>query len=1201
MTLDSLRASLADRYRLERELGQGGMATVYLALDLKHQRRVAIKVLRPELAAALGPERFLREIATTAALHHPHILALYDSGEAAGFLYYVMPLVEGESLRDRLDREKQLPLDDALQIAREVADALSYAHDRGVIHRDVKPANILLESRHALVADFGIAKAVSAAGGDRLTQTGVAVGTPAYMSPEQAAGERELDGRSDLYALGCVLYEMLAGQPPFTGPTVESVVHQHLGAQPRAVNDLRPAVPAEIAGALQRALAKAPADRFAPISRFAEVLGAASLQGAASATPPAGRLRPRRPAVVAGAVATLLLGALGWWFAQRGNGPNLADDLVAVAPFDVLDPALAVWSEGMVDVLARNLDGAGPLRTVAPTAVIRRWTGRADRSSAAALGRATGARLAVYGQLLATRGDSVRAVATLYDVAADRALGDVEVRDQSASVDRVADSLTVGVLRELGRSRPIGAVRATAFRSTSLPALKAFLQGEQYFRRTQFDSALAAYQRAVDADSTLAVAWRRMSTALSWLGTPNDSLTTAYNLRAAALNHGQALRDSLMISADSLTVALFSASQDTMFRANRARLGATLRALVERYPDDPEVWHSMGDASLHFPVPGRAGAAPTLAFFDRAIAADSAYGESYIHAVWLALELEDTALARNYIGRYRAWSRRPDDGRARAFAAIEGVLDGQALPVDALAAAARERGDRALREVILATLRWPDSGEVAVQAARAGAAATPRDPFFGVAWPAALAMRGHLDAARLAAGGAVAFEVQVPPLIGTPAPVAQEAWRSWLRDPPLAEAPSPQPMGFNENLFNALPWWATQRDTVSLGRFAVAMQAAESRATGDQLPWLTYGRAAAAAYLALARADTGAAVSRFLALPDTVCSCPYDRIVSAQLFLARDRAPEALRRFAGVATLTVFTRAAEPRRRCASGGGSAASGERWPTSMPDTTRLSTALADRYRLERELASAGPYRSLLAARVHRQQGDLDAAVLAPARDGLIGRHRVELRETHRLEPGGVDPDRILEEPDDVGRPGGRQLPVGGERVAQPFADRDVVRVALDPDDLAFRRLQQVAHPTEDPVPGGRDVRLAGGKQDAVHQAHVEAVRQPRDLNLPLGNLGLHVAHQLVVGRAQRGELDFLLARRGGQLGVERGGERGVTGAQDAIRERERVRAGARGRCLLPVPPGGQSQGDHDEPQQDECDLHAHALRWRGSRIK
>jgi serine/threonine-protein kinase len=293
-----LTSALADRYRLERELGAGGMATVYLAEDLRHHRKVAIKVLRPELASAVGPERFLREIETTANLRHPHILPLYDSGEAEGFLFYVMPLVEGESLRDRLNREKQLPIDDALRITREVADALSYAHSRGVIHRDIKPENILLESGHAVVADFGIAKAISAAGGQTLTQTGVAIGTPQYMSPEQASGESDLDGRSDLYSLACVLYEMLAGQPPFSGATAESLVRQHMTAEARSITQLRPAVPPAIADALTRALAKNPADRFSPAAHFAAAL-----------TIPDGGRAPARRAPLSPAV--LGLAALG--------------------------------------------------------------------------------------------------------------------------------------------------------------------------------------------------------------------------------------------------------------------------------------------------------------------------------------------------------------------------------------------------------------------------------------------------------------------------------------------------------------------------------------------------------------------------------------------------------------------------------------------------------------------------------------------------------------------------------------------------------------------------------------------------------------------------------------------------------------------------------------------------------------------------
>lgn len=306
MSMDSLRASLADRYRLERELGEGGMATVYLAEDLKHHRQVAIKVLKPELSAALGAERFLREIETTASLRHPHIVPLYDSGSAGEYLFYVMPLVDGESLRARLDREKQLPIDEALQIAREVADALSYAHTHGVVHRDVKPENVLLESGHAVVTDFGIARAVAGTHGQTLTQAGMAIGTPAYMSPEQAAGERDLDGRSDVYALGCMLFEMLAGRPPFVGPTSESVVHQHLAAEPPAVSQLRPTVPAAVVTALQRSLAKNPADRFNPVVQFAEALRVPEQL-------PRSAPRPMPWRSLAAVAVVLAAVAGGWW------------------------------------------------------------------------------------------------------------------------------------------------------------------------------------------------------------------------------------------------------------------------------------------------------------------------------------------------------------------------------------------------------------------------------------------------------------------------------------------------------------------------------------------------------------------------------------------------------------------------------------------------------------------------------------------------------------------------------------------------------------------------------------------------------------------------------------------------------------------------------------------------------------------------
>ena len=268
-----LAAALADRYSLQRELGAGGMATVYLAHDVKHDRDVAIKVLHPDLGAALGSERFLTEIRTTARLQHPHIVPLLDSGEADGLLYYVMPLVIGETLRARLDRERQLPVVDAVRIAREVASALDYAHRQNVIHRDIKPENILLHDGSALVADFGIALAVQSAGGARMTQTGLSLGTPNYMSPEQAMGERTIDARSDLYALGAVTYEMLVGEAPFTGPSVQAIIARVLTEEPRGISVQRKAVPAGVEQAVMRALEKLPADRFENAKEFIDALG----------------------------------------------------------------------------------------------------------------------------------------------------------------------------------------------------------------------------------------------------------------------------------------------------------------------------------------------------------------------------------------------------------------------------------------------------------------------------------------------------------------------------------------------------------------------------------------------------------------------------------------------------------------------------------------------------------------------------------------------------------------------------------------------------------------------------------------------------------------------------------------------------------------------------------------------------------------
>lgn len=322
-----LAAAQSDRYRLEREVGRGGMATVFLAYDLRHDRPVALKVLHPELAASIGPGRFLREIRIAARLRHPHILPVHDSGDAAGQLWYTMPFVEGESLRQRLAREGQLPIQQVVRIATQVLGALGYAHANDVVHRDIKPEYILLEGDHAVVADFGVARAFTASDDDRVTETGLALGTPAYMSPEQASGARALDGRSDLYAVGCVIYEMLAGTPPFVGAIAQQLVARHMIDTPPPIRAIRSTVPEWMEGSVLRALAKLPVDRFASAAEFADALStpnepalSASVPSTSTPSPNAGEMaRPRRSVVLALVVAGIVLGASPDLLAHRAN------------------------------------------------------------------------------------------------------------------------------------------------------------------------------------------------------------------------------------------------------------------------------------------------------------------------------------------------------------------------------------------------------------------------------------------------------------------------------------------------------------------------------------------------------------------------------------------------------------------------------------------------------------------------------------------------------------------------------------------------------------------------------------------------------------------------------------------------------------------------------------------------------------------
>jgi serine/threonine-protein kinase len=354
---EAAEMSLEGRYQIERELGRGGMAMVYLARDLKHDRLVALKVLRPELTASLGAERFLREIQLTAGLDHPHIVPVLDSGESAGLLWYTMPFVEVETLRRRLQRERQLPLEDALHVAGEVADALAYAHRRGLVHRDVKPENILLAGGHARLSDFGIARLV-AVSGERLTETGLAVGTAAYMSPEQALGQDAVDHRADVYGLGCVLYEMLAGEAPYTGPTAQSLAAKHIGAAIPSIRTVRPDLSVEVDAAIRRALAKSPARRFATAGEFAAALRSGGRRDG-----------PPRHKWLAGVTAALLLAGLIWGALGRHSPAKPTIGLLprlAVLPFRTVgDSSAPGFAHGLTEELTQRLGNLGGLRVIA--------------------------------------------------------------------------------------------------------------------------------------------------------------------------------------------------------------------------------------------------------------------------------------------------------------------------------------------------------------------------------------------------------------------------------------------------------------------------------------------------------------------------------------------------------------------------------------------------------------------------------------------------------------------------------------------------------------------------------------------------------------------------------------------------------------------------------------------------------------------
>lgn len=648
----TFNAALAGHYVIERELGRGGNATVYLARDQRHPRHVAIKIIHHDLSRTLGTERFLREIQIAADLQHPHILGLHDSGEVDGSPYYVMPYVDGESLRARLERARQLPIDEALRIAREVASALDYAHRRGVVHRDVKPENILIEDGHAVLADFGIARAIGTTATGPRTATGTSVGTPAYMSPEQAAGDRDIDGRSDIYALGCVLYEMLAGEPPFTGPTAESVIRQHLVAPAPRIANIRTAVPGRVDAAIARALAKTPADRFATANQFADAI-AGSRMGAdvidAQDVPwwRIGRRRSRYAAMTLGIALLTVVAVVAW--RSRPNGSPRDPNVIAVLPFRVAAPDSShnYLREGVVDLINARLTGKGLPRAVDTRTMLSAWR-RASRigqvqlteKEAIAVADRLGAGRLLLGEFVATRGQ-MTASARLLRVPDGRVLG--EHAEQA-----VGDELIL-VNRLVGRILALSAGEAPsrlAGLSDSVGAVRAYLEAMRAYREGHYAKSREHFDRSLEIDSTFAPAalWRIYANTMR---SPPPKIVEA-SRHAWSLLDRYSRRDSAVVAAS------WSIGPNYPEPSTGRELIAAAEAAARANPDRAEAWYWWGG---HVLIYGAYSSIPNwrhiaVAALDSAVKLDSTSGPAVEIRLWAALEMNDTDAIAKLAGLY---------------------------------------------------------------------------------------------------------------------------------------------------------------------------------------------------------------------------------------------------------------------------------------------------------------------------------------------------------------------------------------------------------------------------------------------------------------------------------------------------------------------------------------------------------------------
>ena len=713
-----LGRALSDRYDVDRQIGAGGMALVFRARDRKHDRFVAIKVLQPELAASIGTQRFLQEITFAAGLQHPNLLPVYDSGEAEGQLYYVMPFIEGESLADRLAAQGPLPLPDIVSVTRDTASALTFAHSRDVVHRDIKPDNILLTGSRAIVADLGIARALGEAASGRLTATGVAVGTAYYMSPEQALGDASLGARSDQYSLACVVFEMLTGEQPFRAPSLPAILAKVISGPRPLASEKRAGLNASIDAVVSRGLAADPADRFESCDAFAVALEDAAHQRTqrTAIAVPRGRRNMLLVLLGAAVVATGAAGvrALRERRVKSGTHPDAPQsERIAVVPFTIGSHTNTLLSEGIIDLVATNLQDLDGISVIPARDVLKLLTKSAPVDLEPGAAAALGATTVVSGSLIGT-GTRTRLIA-LIARPDGAALQRVQFEVADSATLTLVDSLSVAIIRVAWRGRDAApALRSVALTSASLPAVHAYLAGEQAARRGDWSTAMGQFEHAIQLDSAFALAYASLATASGWV----DGEATPEALRM--LERGS--RYAHQLSAQDRR----RFNVHLLFTRGVPECVDSAQAFSAAYPGDVDGWLMLGESLYHSREIVPVTADEIVAPFDSVIAHDPNYLPAYQHPMEIMTEVGNALALARYVNAYAAHAAPAAADRARR------VLHAVAGPPDSLGGAlALVQHDAALGFYLsllaAPARRSPEHYQAAVAAMRRGVATAADD------------------------------------------------------------------------------------------------------------------------------------------------------------------------------------------------------------------------------------------------------------------------------------------------------------------------------------------------------------------------------------------------------------------------------------------------------------------------------------------